>query len=96
MFKYSVDSYFKDMLRAGQPKTDKAPKVPRAPKQIAMAVTIWLGGFFTYLALGHTDKTSSFSIWPLRSYRIVSLPFTRYANLVSGVGAELDVYIIVT
>jgi hypothetical protein len=83
-------------LCAGQPKTDKAPKVPRAPKQIVMcAVTIWLGVFFTYVASDLTDKTSSFSIRPLRSYRIVSLPFTRYANLVSGVGAKLDVYIIV-
>jgi SWI/SNF-related matrix-associated actin-dependent regulator of chromatin subfamily A member 5 len=27
---YSVDGYFKDTLRAGQAKTDKAPKVPRA------------------------------------------------------------------
>lgn len=33
---YSVDSYFKDTLRAGPSKTDKAPKIPRAPKQIAM------------------------------------------------------------
>jgi SWI/SNF-related matrix-associated actin-dependent regulator of chromatin subfamily A member 5 len=35
---YSVDSYFKDTLRAGPSKTDKAPKIPRAPKQIAMCV----------------------------------------------------------
>jgi SWI/SNF-related matrix-associated actin-dependent regulator of chromatin subfamily A member 5 len=40
---YSVDSYFKDTLRAGQPKTDKAPKIPRAPKQIAMWVEPSLG-----------------------------------------------------
>ena len=33
---YSVDSYFKDTLRAGAGKNDKAPKIPRAPKQIAM------------------------------------------------------------
>ncbi|KAI9566285.1 SNF2 family N-terminal domain-containing protein [Boletus coccyginus] len=31
---YSVDSYFKDTLRAGPSKTEKAPKLPRAPKQI--------------------------------------------------------------
>ncbi|PPQ77798.1 hypothetical protein CVT24_005896, partial [Panaeolus cyanescens] len=35
---YSVDSYFKDTLRAGgtggQSKVEKAPKIPRAPKQI--------------------------------------------------------------
>ena len=37
---YSVDSYFKDTLRAGQPKTDKAPKIPGAPKQIAMWVEL--------------------------------------------------------
>ncbi|EIW87448.1 hypothetical protein CONPUDRAFT_87220 [Coniophora puteana RWD-64-598 SS2] len=33
---YSVDNYFKDTLRAGQQKTEKAPKIPRAPKQIAI------------------------------------------------------------
>ncbi|KAF5314004.1 hypothetical protein D9611_006954 [Ephemerocybe angulata] len=30
---YSVDNYFKGTLRAGTSKTDKAPKVPRAPKE---------------------------------------------------------------
>ncbi|XP_006454979.1 SNF2 family DNA-dependent ATPase [Agaricus bisporus var. bisporus H97] len=33
---YSVDSYFKDTLRAGTSKIEKAPKMPRAPKQIAI------------------------------------------------------------
>lgn len=33
---YSVDSYFKDTLRAGPSKVEKTPKLPRAPKQIAM------------------------------------------------------------
>ncbi|KAF9445740.1 hypothetical protein P691DRAFT_709798 [Macrolepiota fuliginosa MF-IS2] len=33
---YSVDSYFKDTLRAGTSKVEKAPKMPRAPKQIAI------------------------------------------------------------
>ncbi|KAF8801769.1 SNF2 family DNA-dependent ATPase [Phlegmacium glaucopus] len=33
---YSVDNYFKDTLRAGPSKLEKAPKVPRAPKQIAI------------------------------------------------------------
>ena len=33
---YSVDSYFKDTLRAGPSKTEKVPKLPRAPKQIQM------------------------------------------------------------
>ncbi|KAF9479657.1 SNF2 family DNA-dependent ATPase [Pholiota conissans] len=33
---YSVDNYFKDTLRAGPSKMDKAPKIPRAPKQIAV------------------------------------------------------------
>lgn len=33
---YSVDNYFKDTLRAGPSKTEKAPKIPRAPKQIAI------------------------------------------------------------
>jgi SWI/SNF-related matrix-associated actin-dependent regulator of chromatin subfamily A member 5 len=35
---YSVDNYFKDTLRAGPSKTEKVPKLPRAPKQIAMRV----------------------------------------------------------
>ncbi|RXW13423.1 hypothetical protein EST38_g12430, partial [Candolleomyces aberdarensis] len=33
---YSVDNYFKDTLRAGTSKVDKAPKIPRAPKQITI------------------------------------------------------------
>ncbi|KAJ3574436.1 hypothetical protein NP233_g1754 [Leucocoprinus birnbaumii] len=33
---YSVDSYFKDTLRAGTSKVEKAPKMPRAPKQISI------------------------------------------------------------
>ncbi|KAI0776331.1 SNF2 family DNA-dependent ATPase [Trametes elegans] len=33
---YSVDTYFKETMRAGPSKTDKAPKIPRAPKQIQM------------------------------------------------------------
>ncbi|KZP15407.1 hypothetical protein FIBSPDRAFT_1048196 [Athelia psychrophila] len=33
---YSVDTYFKDTLRAGPSKTDKAPKIPRAPKHVAI------------------------------------------------------------
>ncbi|KAF7428182.1 hypothetical protein PC9H_007403 [Pleurotus ostreatus] len=33
---YSVDNYFKDTLRAGPSKVDKAPKIPRAPKQISI------------------------------------------------------------
>lgn len=37
---YSVDNYFKDTLRAGPSKTEKAPKIPRAPKQIAMFVVL--------------------------------------------------------
>ncbi|KAH7886369.1 SNF2 family N-terminal domain-containing protein [Phlebopus sp. FC_14] len=31
---YSVDNYFKDTLRPGMPQKEKAPKMPRAPKQI--------------------------------------------------------------
>ncbi|EPQ59957.1 SNF2 family DNA-dependent ATPase [Gloeophyllum trabeum ATCC 11539] len=31
---YSVDSYFKETMRAGPSKTEKGPKIPRAPKQI--------------------------------------------------------------
>ncbi|KAI0268255.1 SNF2 family N-terminal domain-containing protein [Gloeopeniophorella convolvens] len=33
---YSVDSYFKETMRAGPSKTEKAPKLPRAPKQISL------------------------------------------------------------
>lgn len=33
---YSVDSYFKETMRAGPSKTEKPPKIPRAPKQIQM------------------------------------------------------------
>lgn len=35
---YSVDNYFKDTLRAGPSKPEKAAKIPRAPKQISMLV----------------------------------------------------------
>ena len=35
---YSVDNYFKDTLRAGPSKPEKAAKIPRAPKQISMFV----------------------------------------------------------
>ncbi|KAG2134024.1 SNF2 family N-terminal domain-containing protein [Suillus bovinus] len=31
---YSVDNYYKETLRVGPAKTEKAPKLPRAPKQI--------------------------------------------------------------
>ncbi|KAJ3557468.1 hypothetical protein NM688_g1461 [Phlebia brevispora] len=31
---YSVDAYFKESMRAGASKTEKAPKLPRAPKQL--------------------------------------------------------------
>ncbi|OJA19787.1 hypothetical protein AZE42_11369 [Rhizopogon vesiculosus] len=31
---YSVDNYYKETLRVGPSKTEKAPKLPRAPKQI--------------------------------------------------------------
>ncbi|KAM6494001.1 SNF2 family N-terminal domain containing protein [Amanita muscaria] len=33
---YSVDNYFKDTLRVGPVKPEKAPKLPRAPKQISI------------------------------------------------------------
>ncbi|KAI0721210.1 P-loop containing nucleoside triphosphate hydrolase protein [Fomitopsis betulina] len=33
---YSVDGYFKDAMRAGPSKTEKAAKIPRAPKQIQL------------------------------------------------------------
>ncbi|TRM60158.1 SNF2 family N-terminal domain-containing protein [Schizophyllum amplum] len=33
---YSVDNYFKDTLRAGPTKVEKAPKMPKAPKQVAV------------------------------------------------------------
>ncbi|KAH8104394.1 ISWI, HAND domain-containing protein [Phellopilus nigrolimitatus] len=31
---YSVDAYYKETMRVGPSKTEKAPRVPRAPKQI--------------------------------------------------------------
>ncbi|KAI0049929.1 hypothetical protein FA95DRAFT_1514892 [Auriscalpium vulgare] len=33
---YSVDSYFKETMRAGPSKLEKGPKLPRAPKQIQL------------------------------------------------------------
>ncbi|KAH8099849.1 SNF2 family DNA-dependent ATPase [Cristinia sonorae] len=33
---YSVDAYYKDAMRAGPSKTEKAPKLPRAPKQLQL------------------------------------------------------------
>ncbi|KAI0095067.1 SNF2 family DNA-dependent ATPase [Irpex rosettiformis] len=33
---YSVDAYFKESMRAGPSKIDKAPKMPRAPKQLQL------------------------------------------------------------
>jgi len=36
---YSVDGYFKDAMRVGPSKQEKAPKLPRAPKQVQMYVT---------------------------------------------------------
>ena len=33
---YSVDAYFKESMRASSSKTEKAPKMPRAPKQLQL------------------------------------------------------------
>ena len=33
---YSVDAYFKESMRAGPSKQEKAPKLPRAPKQLQL------------------------------------------------------------
>ncbi|CAE6466482.1 unnamed protein product [Rhizoctonia solani] len=33
---YSIDQYYKEAMRAGPSKTDKGPRVPRAPKQFAV------------------------------------------------------------
>ncbi|EKM61557.1 uncharacterized protein PHACADRAFT_248237 [Phanerochaete carnosa HHB-10118-sp] len=33
---YSVDAYFKESMRGGPSKPDKAPKMPRAPKQLQL------------------------------------------------------------
>ena len=41
---YSVDSYFKETMRAGPSKTEKAPKMPRAPKQIQMCEIVLFEG----------------------------------------------------
>ena len=37
---YSVDAYFKESMRAGPSKLDKAPKIPRAPKQLQLYVCL--------------------------------------------------------
>lgn len=70
---YSVDSYFKDTLRAGPAKLDKGPKVPRAPKQ----VTVYALPSVSYMRIAPTDsilgKISSSSLW--------NLLFCRSANL---------------
>jgi SWI/SNF-related matrix-associated actin-dependent regulator of chromatin subfamily A member 5 len=34
---YSIDGYYKEAMRIG-PKTEKAPKQPRPPKQVMMLV----------------------------------------------------------
>lgn len=37
---YSVDAYYKETMRAGPSKPEKAPRVPRAPKQINLYVLL--------------------------------------------------------
>jgi SWI/SNF-related matrix-associated actin-dependent regulator of chromatin subfamily A member 5 len=38
---YSVDGYFKETMRAGpSTKPEKAPRMPKAPKQIHMSVLV--------------------------------------------------------
>lgn len=44
-----MDNYFKDTLRAGPSKLEKAPKIPRAPKQIAMFVFNLLVMLFLFI-----------------------------------------------
>lgn len=36
---YSIDGYYKDAMRAGPSRVDKAPKAPKPPKQLVMYVT---------------------------------------------------------
>lgn len=35
---YSIDGYYKDAMRAGPSRVDKAPKAPKPPKQLVMWV----------------------------------------------------------
>ena len=53
---YSVDSYFKDTLLAGSSKIETGPKLPRAPKQIAMQVVLFFSIDTTYTMLHHNMK----------------------------------------
>ena len=67
---YSVDSYFKETMRAGPSKTEKAPKIPRAPKQIQMYVPRSDDlGLESYADDRTTGKTSSSSRRDWRSCR---------------------------
>jgi hypothetical protein len=76
---YSVDNYFKDTLRAGPSKVEKAPKIPRAPKQIAMYVLFLLSVFWADAdSWLFPVKTSSSSLRNLRCCRSESLRCIRY------------------
>ena len=61
---YSVDNYFKDTLRAGPSKFEKAPKLPRAPKQIAMFVFPLCCSFVYSPTLVHQTR---FPVFPARA-----------------------------
>lgn len=56
-----MDGYFKETMRAGPSKTEKAPKVPRAPKQITMYVLAALGcDISSYLPPVHSQDFQFF------------------------------------
>jgi hypothetical protein len=71
---YFVDGCFKDTLGAGPSKTDKAPKMTRAPKQIAMCVIFYDFCNDLYPNVMHIAKISSSLIVPWRNCRSVNLP----------------------
>lgn len=80
---YSVDSYFKETMRAGPSKTEKGPKVPRAPKQIQMYARQFCEQLLlTDDALVFADRISSSSLLVLQNSRSKSWPLIRYRRLV--------------
>ena len=56
---YSVDAYYKETMRAGPAKTEKAPKLPRAPKQLNLFVTLSLSSVKLSNPYVPTGKSSS-------------------------------------
>ena len=86
---YSVDSCFKDTLRAGPSKTDKAPKMSQAPKQIAMCVIFPDFCNDLYPNVKRIAKISSSLILPWRNYRSVNSPSIRWSGCFYSIEPKL-------